>query len=361
MRCLNTTAVFVIMCLSTIYAHAQNDVDVIDRKTLDEWSEPYRNWYYYPDAVIPSDMEIGGYEDFGSFDVPTVFKLPAEKDKWYMSFIGYNGKGYNSFIAESTDLVNWRNPVHAMGFGKEGEFDYGGCVIGAFLYKSYDIRSSRILKKHQGYYWTLYGCYPRQGGYELEPGYEGIAKSKDGIVWKTAKESPILSVYDKNAGQWEKQCIYQPWLLRYKGIYYNFYNAKMLPWTEQLGMAMSEDMMTWKRYSDNPVIPVSENGYNSQFSSDGKVFRDGDHWVMFFFGVGKGGAHIMVAFSRDLKHWTVHPEPLYKAGGHPSGLDNIYAHKISLVYNDENDTFYMYYCAVGNKGRCIGLITSKPI
>jgi predicted GH43/DUF377 family glycosyl hydrolase len=79
---------------------------------------------------------------------------------------------------------------------------------------------------------------------------------------------------------------------------------------------------------------------------------------MIYFGVGRGGAHIMIAFSRDLKHWTAHPEPLYKSGGHPDGLDRQYAHKISLVYNPKNETFYMYYCAVGDKGRGIGLITS---
>ena len=34
----------------------------------------------------------------------------------------------------------------------------------------------------------------------------------------------------------------------------------------------------------------------------------------------------MAAFSRDLLHWTVDPEPLYKAGGNPSGLERTYAH-----------------------------------
>jgi len=37
--------------------------------------------------------------------------------------------------------------------------------------------------------------------------------------------------------------------------------------------------------------------------SDGKVFRDGDHWVMFYFGAGAGGAHVMAAFSYDLINW----------------------------------------------------------
>ena len=110
------------------------------------------------------------------------------------------------------------------------------------------------------------------------------------------------------------------------------------------------------------MVPVGPKGsYNQKFSADPKVFRDGDHWVNIFFGVGKGGAHIMAAFSRDLTHWTVDPEPLYKAGGNPSGLDKQYAHKSSLVWNPANETYYLFYNAVGNKGRGIGLITSKPL
>jgi predicted GH43/DUF377 family glycosyl hydrolase len=82
---------------------------------------------------------------------------------------------------------------------------------------------------------------------------------------------------------------------------------------------------------------------------------------MFYFGVGGGRAHIMAAFSRDLLHWKAHPEPLYKAGGHPGGLDGQHAHKTSLVHDPASDMFYLYYCAVGSKGRCIALLTSKPL
>jgi beta-xylosidase len=279
-----------------------------------------------------------------------------------MSFIGFNGKGYNSFVAESTNLVQWTNPKLAMGFGKEGDFDFGGCVIGAYLYGSYDIKAPRVLKKRDGKYWTLYGCYPKQGGYEIDPGYEGVASSDDGMTWKRAKDKYILSVHDADCGEWEKDCIYQPWLVEHEGRFYNFYNAKHMPdWIEQMGGATSTNLLDWKRYASNPIVRVRQGGYDEKFCADGKVFRDGDHWVMFYFGVGKGGAHIMAAFSRDLMHWTAHPEPLYKAGGNPSGLDKQFAHKISLVYNPKNETFYLYYCAVGSKGRGIGLITSKPL
>jgi len=334
----------------------------IDRATLNQWSAPYRNWHYWPDHVIAPDPKIPGHADFSNTDVPCVYQLPGQTGTWYMSFIAFNGKGYNSFVAESTDLVHWSKPRLAMGFGKPGEFDFGGCVVGAYLYESYDIKAPRLLKKRDGMYWTLYGCYAKQGGYEVDPGYEGVANSDDGLTWKRAQERYILSVHEPEVGEWEKHCIYQPWLVECEGEFYNFYNAKHMPdWIEQMGLATSKDLMSWQRYRGSPVVQVRPAGYDEKFCADGKVFRDGDHWVMFYFGVGHGGAHIMAAFSRDLRHWTAHPEPLYKAGGHPGGLDKQYAHKISLVCNPANNTFYLYYCAVGIKGRGIGLITSKPL
>ena len=180
------------------------------------------------------------------------------------------------------------------------------------------------------------------------------------LTWRRAKNAPILSVQDSDCGTWEKDCIYQPWLVEHSGRFFNFYNAAN-GGIEQTGLALSTDLLNWTRHPANPVIRNRPGGYDERFCSDPKVFRDGDHWTMFYFGVGRGGAHVMAAFSRDLTHWTAHPEPLYKAGGNPSGLDKQYAHKISLVYRPQNETFYLYYCACGSQGRGIGLITSKPL
>ena len=341
-------------------AQSVEESKAIDSDTVRQWSAPYRGWHYHTDHVIPAKPDIKGFEKVKATDVPTVFQIPGSR-KWYMTFIGFDGKGYQSFVAESDDLVRWSNMRLAMGYGPKGSFDYGGVVLGAFLYADYDIKAPRTLKKHKGKYFSLYGAYPRQGGYELRPGYEGVASSEDGLTWRRAKDKPVLSVHQPDCGVWEKDCIYQPWLLECKGKYYNYYNAAR-GGVEQMGLALSDDILEWKRYKHNPVIPNGPRGsYNQKFSSDGKVFRDRNHWVMFFFGVGRGGAHIMTAFSRDLHHWTVDPEPLYKNGGNPSGLDKRYAHKISLVWNPANKTYYMFYNAVGNKGRGIGLITSKPI
>lgn len=351
-----------ILAVESRSAAAEAETPRIDQETLARWSAPYRGWHYWPEPIIPAEPKIPGHEAFKNTDVPTVYQLPGRPDQWYMSFLAFNGQGYNSFVAESSDLIRWHHPRLAMGFGRKGEFDFGGCVVGAFLYESYDVRAPRVLKRRDGKFWTLYGCYAQQGAYEIDPGYEGVAASEDGLRWSRAKDEPILSIHDADCAPWEKDCIYQPWLVEHGGRFYNFYNAKRMPaWLEQTGVAFSTNLLDWRRFEGNPIVRNRPGAYDEKFASDPKVFRDGDHWTMFYFGVGKGGAHIMVAFSRDLVHWTADPEPLYKAGGHPLGLDRQYAHKISLVYNPANQTFSMYYCATGVKGRCIGLLTSKPL
>ena len=148
---------------------------MIDTRLLREWTAPYRNWHYYPLHVISNKPGIEGFQDIYMTDVPTVYQLLGDPH-WYMTFTGYDGKGYQSFVAESADLVHWGNMRLSMGYGPEGEFDHGGVVLGAFLYEDYDIKARRNLLKKDGKYISLYGAYPRQGGYELRPGFEGLAE-----------------------------------------------------------------------------------------------------------------------------------------------------------------------------------------
>ncbi|HOX40247.1 MAG TPA: hypothetical protein PL033_19865 [Candidatus Brocadiia bacterium] len=332
---------------------AQTDIDAA---TVSAWSHKFRGWHYYPDYVIPPSPDDGA--KLQSTDCPTVFQVPG-KDGYYMWYTGFDGNGYQTFLAQSDDLVAWKPRGLVMSFGEKGSFDRGGVTFGGPLLESYDLDAPRLLKKHNGRYRVLYGCYAHQGGYEVRPGAEGLASSEDGFAWTRDSEHPILSIY--GAEQWERDCIYQPWLLAHDGRFFDFYNAAN-GGTEQTGVAFSSDLLRWKRHDGNPIIRNGpKDSYDENFCSDPKVFRDGDHWVMIYFGVGKGGAHIMSAYSRDLLNWTKAPEPLYKAGGHPGGLDKQYAHKISLIYNPKNDTRYMFYNAVGVKGRAIGLLTSKPV
>ncbi len=328
---------------------------MISAEQIKAWSAEFRDWHYYPEFVLPPSPDDG--LDFVSIDCPLVFEHEGE---WRMFYTGFDGNGYQTALAVSDDLVHWEPRKLVMSYGKEGAYDHGGVTFGGLLFEDYHPKAPRTLKRWEGKYWALYGCYPRQGGYELRPGAEGLAWSEDGNTWhRHSEDTPILSI--EGAEAWEEDCIYQPWLIERDGIFWNFYNAAQGS-IEQSGIAFSQDLVEWERYAENPVLRNGPPGsYDEQFCADPKVFHDGEKWTAIYFGVGRGGAHIMIAFSRDGLNWVKDPEPLYKAGGHPGGLDATYAHKISLIYQPDNETFYMYYCAVGDQGRGIGLLTSKPI
>ena len=127
-------------------------------------------------------------------------------------------------------------------------------------------------------------------------------------------------------------------------------------WRETIGMAVSDDMLTWRRVGAEPVI---SDGDPAKFaiSGDPMIRRIGDVWVMFYFGCGwkRSGAFDTFACSYDLKHWTKwEGKPLVEPS---EPYDKTYAHKPWVIKHD--GVVYHFYCAVGDKGRGIALATSS--
>jgi len=350
-----------IIALSAEPATTGSESTPLDRETLDRWSAPYRKWHYYPELVVTAALEpeLG----FTMVDGPNVFWHDGQ---WQMFYFGFDRRGYQACRAVSDDLLHWEGRGLLMSYGEPGTFDRGGVVFTGALFDSVSVDRVPRLGRWRDRYWVLYGCYPEQGGYELGHGGQGLAWSQDGMSWHRASRTrPVLSV--DGGAAWEEKVIYSPCLIRHEGVFWNFYNARGSANTEQIGFARSLDLTHWERFPGNPVVTNRADGFDALLAADPELYRDGDHWTMIYFGASRNNpdrrlhAHTMIAFSRDLIHWTAHPEPIFKAGGHPAGLDSMHAHNVSLVNNPEDNTRYVFYCAVGSQGRGIALLTSKPI
>jgi predicted GH43/DUF377 family glycosyl hydrolase len=136
-----------------------------------------------------------------------------------------------------------------------------------------------------------------------------------------------------------------------------FYNAKVKNGYERIGMAVSQDLVNWKRYGPNHVLGNGEEKRNGM-SGDPQLVRMGDLWVMFYFGAGwKPKAFDTFAVSRDLVNWTQWEGPHLVEPSEP--WDKTYAHKPWVLKHD--GVVYHFYCAVGNEGRVIALATSKDL
>jgi hypothetical protein len=95
--------------------------------------------------------------------------------------------------------------------------------------------------------------------------------------------------------------LWAPHVIMHNGVYYMYYCAGDNDNTKyKIHLATSEDLYTWKRHPQNPMIV---DGYDAR---DPYVLRLPDEWVMYYTATSepKGGNHVVYCQrSDDLIHW----------------------------------------------------------
>ena len=343
--------------------HAQQEVP---QKKMQEIYEQVRTPFKYGLVLAP---QTNNYK----MDCPTVFR---HGNKWYMTFVIYNGRtgkdgrGYETWLAESDNLLNWDIKGKLLSF-RDGMWDAN--QRGGFpALPDTEWGGSYALQPYKGNYWMTY-IGGANAGYETGPLYIGLSWTKEknlgkAVEW-TAADKPLLSVEDKDAQWFENLTQYKSTIYwdKQKTLGYPFvmfYNAGgRHPETnlkgERVGIALSKDMKKWKRYEGNPVFAHESQG---TITGDAHIQKMGDVYVMFYFSAfepsRKYKAFNTFACSYDLVHWTdwqgedlIIPSKNY---------DNLFAHKSYVIYHE--GVVYHFYCAVNKDDqRGIAVATSKPL
>lgn len=339
---------------------------VVSQEVMQEIYEEIKTPYKYGLVVSPTDNNH-------KMDCPTLFR---ENEKWYMSYLVYNGKsgddgrGYETWLAESEDLLNWKTLGRILSFPEEGsgKWDENQRAGYVALIDNEWGGSYKPLKYDEKYWLSYFGGIGK--GYERGRLEEGIAYTEGDVTtaheWKTF-DAPVLSPIDKNAGWWENITQYKSSVIWDKTnklgapfiMYYNAggINPKNNIKAERIGIALSHDMKNWVRYKGNPIINHEEG-----ITGDGVIQKMGDVYVMFYFGAFRENrpykAYNTFACSYDLLNWTdwegddiIIPSEKY---------DNLFAHKSSVV--KWNGVVYHFYCAVNEEDqRGIAVATSKDL
>ena len=297
-------------------------------------------------------------------DCPTIFR---QNDQWYMVYVGIspNSKtavGYETYLARSADLLHWEKLGKILSFRPDG-WDRWQADGGIALCDPAWGGSSE-LQAFDGKYWMSYIGGALQG-YEPDPLAIGIAWTTAPTAareWTRIAENPVLSREQPDARPFEKETLYKSQIIwdRAKTLgapFVMYYNGKIKGGYEKIGMAVSDDMIHWKRYGTEPVVANGEDQQNG-ISGDPQIVRMGDLWVMFYFGAfWKPKAFDTFACSYDLAHWTKWNGSHLVEPSEP--WDNEYAHKPWVIKYD--GVVYHFYCAVGDQGRVIALATSKDL
>ncbi len=289
------------------------------------------------------------------FDSPTLF---FENGICYMTYIVFDGNGYETWMAQSKDLLNWKSMGKILSFS-QNTWD-ANQKAGYMSLVDIKWGGNYTVEKLNGKYWMSY-LGGKTKGYEA--GVLGVGMSSNSVLtkpmeWKTLTK-PILQPSDSDANWFDNKIIYKSLVIRDKEKLTNhpfvmFYNAKGDTANyESIGMAVSDDMISWKRFTKKPVLTK----YNG-ICGDAQITKINNLYVMFYFGAfWKPGAFERFACSFDLVNWTdwegddlVAPSESY---------DNEYAHKPWVI--KWKGVVYHFYTAVGKEGRVLALATSKDL
>lgn len=304
-------------------------------------------------AIEPSWRK--GQFDSHAVDCPFPF---FHEGRYWMTFVGWDGVGYRTGLASSTNLLEWKKEGLILDRGAKGTATEFNVALTSIL-RDNELFGPGTLTRVDGRFVGTYHAYPERG-YEAGAAVIGICSSPDLHTWQVG--APVL--WPDPTCAWEAGGLYKSWLMEHGGTYYLFYNAKDHTdgsWIEQTGFATSRNLIQWERHPGNPVLRVGAKGaFDERFASDPCVFRHGDAWIMFYFGLsGDGHARDSVAFSTDLVSWEKSNAVLVDVGG-PDSVDSKHAHKAGMIARDGK--LHHFYCAVAPAGgRKLGAIKHNEI
>jgi predicted GH43/DUF377 family glycosyl hydrolase len=297
-------------------------------------------------------------------DCPTVFR---KNNQWFMTYLIFNGRGYETWLANSKDLLSWKQLGRIMSFSDSTDWD-SNQKAGYPALQDNKWGGSYELQKYQNKYWMSYfGGHDR--GYEKGLLSISIASTeKDPSVaheWHRLGK-PVLTATDPSVQWWDNHTLYKETVIWDKAkslghpfiMYYNANgdSVNKKRGAERIGMAFSDDMVNWKRAEKNPIL-----NHNIGITGDPYIQKIGDVWVMFYFGAfwkDKGGAFNRFACSYDLANWTEWKGEDLIQSSEP--YDNMFAHKSCVI--KYKGVVYHFYCAVNKADqRGIAVATSKDM
>lgn len=288
-------------------------------------------------------------------DSPTIFR---KENTWYMSYIVFDGQGYETWMAHSENLIQWESLGRIMSF-TENTWD-ANQKAGYMALVDINWGGSYEVQQFDNRYWMSY-LGGATTGYEAGKLAVGMAFSDHLLplqAWNRV-EMPVLSPDDHDVRWFERKKIFKSSIIWDKEEltgypFLMYYNA--LGDTadyESIALAASHDMLQWERIGTDPLITKYKG-----ICGDAQIVKMDDIYVMFYFGAfWKKGAFERFACSYDLLHWTDWEwEDLISPG---EDYDAVYAHKPWVIR--WNGVVYHFYNAVGNQGRVIALASSVDL
>ncbi|HEV7780582.1 MAG TPA: hypothetical protein VGO58_04915 [Chitinophagaceae bacterium] len=215
------------------------------------------------DPILPLG-ELGTFDEFGTYPA-SVIKTGTEIRAYYAGWTRCESVPFNAAIGLAISNDNGET------FHKPGQ----GPVIPYTLDEPFVMGSPKIRRFNDTWYlWYSAGKKWIANDGKPQPVYKiRMAASGDGIHWTKIGRDLINDVLEENECQASADVFF------YEGKYHMFFSYRYnLGYREtgrgyNIGYAVSDDLLTWKRNDQRAGITVSESGWDSESVSYPFVFE----------------------------------------------------------------------------------------
>ncbi len=236
---------------------------------------PRPPFVWQPDADPVLRRSLPG--DWDSVDVlnPSVVRFQGAYLNLYS---GFDGRIWHTGTATSSDGIQWRKQGKVLSpSGWEGSIAANGSAL---------VNGNEVL------YWYQAGV----------PFRITLARSADGVVWRK-QPGPVLSPGPR--GSFDERGVADPYVIRAAGGLYLFYLGVDRARRQRLGLARSNDGVTWQKLRSNPLLELGEPGSFDEIGlGEPAVWSSGGSYWMLYTGRDRGERRRMgLAKSPDGIHW----------------------------------------------------------
>ena len=251
-------------------------------------------WGIDPEPVLGRGP-AGSFDSVDVLNPSVLVRNQTGVRTWWNIYSGFDGKTWHTGVARSADGVSWEKLGKAL---SPDQASWEGGYIAA---------NGSALEMDGGiHYWYQAGDPPRIG----------LARSADGLQWKKDPRS-VLPLGPR--GSWDERAAADPYVVRFGGSLYMFYLGEDRARRQRLGVARSQDGITWWKLRSNPVLELGDvRAFDEQGLGEPAVWASqGRYWMLYTGRDRAENRRIGLAWSMDGVAWTRWNSDSVLAGNRP--------------------------------------------
>ena len=216
------------------------------------------------------------------------------------------------------------------------------------------VNRATVMKYNDKYYMYYTGQYGNNG--TIENSNIGLAISEDGYTFKRYGNNPILDYKDEE----NADSVMNPYVFYDEDdkIFKMYYASGETFEPDRICYAISNDGIKWEKYENNPILKKSDNKRaldNFKVGAVDIIKVAKNSYVMYYIGYeGLYDAKIFKATSNDGINWKKYS---YTPIVKPAknGWDSSAVYKPSVVFNEKRNEWFLYYNGRRENEEYIGL------